>query len=331
MFKKIRRMSMVKRIMLISVIALFGVTALNAAEPVGLKKRVAVFSFEDKSDHKIRWWRQGQNVGEGMADMLITALVKKGKFTVLERTELNRVLEEQKLGASGAVTAQTAAQVGDLLGVELAIVGAVTEYGFKQQSTDVGVGSGVTNKLFKKTNLLKGNSSVGTQSTSIRVGVDVRFTDVTTGEIVAAENVAKEEKSVGLSFSSGVVTFENEKGFDESIVGKATRDAIDEIVVRIEKQMEKISWAGRIIKADGSSVIINAGAKVGISIGDEMLVYSKGEDLIDPATGLNLGSEEKQIGKIKVISDIADGKASTCELTEGSGGKNGDIVRYPKN
>jgi len=321
---------MVRRIVLISVIALFGLTALNAAEPVGLKKRVAVFTFEDKSDHKIKWWREGQNVGEGMADMLITALVKNGKFTVLERTELNNVLKEQTLGVSGAVTAQTAAKVGNLLGVEMAIVGAVTEFGYKQQSTDVGVGSGATNKLFKKSNPL-GNTSVGTQSTTIRIGVDVRFTDVTTGEIVAAENVAKEEKSVGLSFSAGVVTFENEKGFDESIVGKATRDAINEIVVRIEKQMEKVSWAGRVIKADGSSVVINAGSKIGIKIGDEMIVFSKGEDLIDPATGLSLGSEEKQIGKIKVKSDLADGKASTCDLTEGSGGKNGDIVRYPKN
>jgi curli biogenesis system outer membrane secretion channel CsgG len=321
---------MLRRVVSMTVIALFGLTALTAAEPAGLKKRVAVFAFEDKSDQKITWWREGQNVGEGMADMLITALVKNGKFTVLERTELNHVLEEQKLGASGAVTAQTAAQVGNLLGVELAIVGAVTEFGYKQQSTEVGVGSSATNKLFKKSNPL-GNTSVGTQSTTIRVGIDVRFTDVTTGEIVAAENVVKEDKSVGLSFSAGVITFENEKGFDESVVGKATRAAIDELVVKIEKQMEKVSWSGRVIKADGNSVIINAGSKIGIKIGDEMVVYSKGEDLVDPATGLSLGSEEKEVGKIKVKSDLADGKASTCELVEGNGGKNGDIVRYPKN
>jgi curli biogenesis system outer membrane secretion channel CsgG len=321
---------MLRKVTLISTIVLFGLNVISVtADPVGLKKRVAVFSFEDKTDHKIKWWRADQNVGQGMADMLITALVKKGTFQVLERTELNRVLEEQKLGATGAVTAQTAAQVGNLLGVELAIVGSVTEFGYKEQSTDVGVGSNVTGKLFKKNNVV-GKTSVGTQSTSVRVGVDVRFTDVTTGQIVASENVAKEEKSVGVSLSTDVVTFANEKSFDESIVGKATRAAIDEMVIRIEKQMESVSWSGRIIKADGQSVIINAGSKIGLKIGDEMVVYAKGEDLIDPATGLNLGSEEKEIGKIKVKTDIADGKAASCDLIEGSGGKNGDIVRYSK-
>ena len=47
-----------------------------------MKKRVAVFTFEDKTDQSYHWW-DGRNPGDGMADMLTTALVKSGKYTVI--------------------------------------------------------------------------------------------------------------------------------------------------------------------------------------------------------------------------------------------------------
>ena len=58
-----------------------------------LKKRVAVFAFEDKTNHQYRWWT-GQPVGEGMADMLVTALAKSGKYRVFERKELDAIAEK---------------------------------------------------------------------------------------------------------------------------------------------------------------------------------------------------------------------------------------------
>ena len=66
----------------------------------GLKKRVAVMDFEDKTGHG------GWHIGSGMADMLTTALVKSGKFMVIERQQLAKIMQEQSLGMSGAVTAQ---------------------------------------------------------------------------------------------------------------------------------------------------------------------------------------------------------------------------------
>jgi curli biogenesis system outer membrane secretion channel CsgG len=75
------------------------------------KKRVAVFVFEDKTDHRYHWWN-GQPVGDGMSEMLTTTLVKSGKYRVMERAQMEKLLQEQGLGMSGAVTPQTAAQAG---------------------------------------------------------------------------------------------------------------------------------------------------------------------------------------------------------------------------
>ncbi|MBI4652343.1 hypothetical protein HY745_13925 [Candidatus Desantisbacteria bacterium] len=92
------------------------------------QKRVCIMDLEDKSGEQHSGWH---NVGTGIADMMVTALVKTNKFMVIEREKLNKIMEEQQLGASGAITTQTAAKIGQLLGVNYIITGSVTEFGVK--------------------------------------------------------------------------------------------------------------------------------------------------------------------------------------------------------
>jgi curli biogenesis system outer membrane secretion channel CsgG len=276
------------------------------------KKRVAVFTFEDKTAHVWHWW-SGQPVGEGMADMLITSLVKTGKYTVLERTQLAKVMEEQQLGQSGAVTQESAAKVAQLLGVELAIMGSVTEFGYSKK--DIG-GS-----------LKKVGFGLGVKSQKATVAVDVRFVNTSTGEILSAESVREEESSKGLSVETTKIDFDNQNQFDESIVGKATRKAIDKIVGLIDGASANVAFSAKIIKADGP-IFINVGATGGVKVGDVFTVYRKGEDLTDPDTGLSLGATETKVGRIKVIdNNIGNGKASSCEAIEGSGFQRNDLVK----
>ena len=100
-------------------------TLLFGQIPKNLKKRVAVMDFEDKAGY-------GHNIGSGLSDMLVTSLVESKKFIVIERAELANIMKEQGLGMSGAVTPQSAAKVGQLLGVELIITGSVSEFGTKK-------------------------------------------------------------------------------------------------------------------------------------------------------------------------------------------------------
>jgi curli biogenesis system outer membrane secretion channel CsgG len=282
----------------------------------GLKKRVAVFEFEDKTDHNSYWWT-GQPVGQGMADMLTTELVKSGKYRVMERQAIEKIMQEQNLGQSGAVTPESAAKVGQLLGVELAIVASVTEFGYKKGNVG---GDLHSNKPFI--------NSIGIESSSSSVGIDVRFVNTSTGEILAADNVRKEEKKRGVSLGTKAFDFKNQNEFDESLVGKATRKAIEELVEKIDEQMEGLPWQAKIIKVTGNTVIINSGSEAGVNVGDVFDVYSKGEELIDPDTGLSLGAEEEKVGEIKVdTNNIGNGKASKCTITRGSGITAGNVVR----
>lgn len=282
--------------------------ALFAGNMQGLKKRIAVIDFEDRSG-----W--GHNIGSGLADMLVTQLVKSGKFMVIERQELSKILEEQGLGLSGAVTPQSAAQVGKLLGVELMVMGSVSEFGEKKS----GVGGSI------------GRFNIGGKLTKreARAVVDIRLVNTTTGEIVLAESAEGVEKSTGLDkIKIKDIDFGNPTHWDKTILGKASRKAIDKCVKYITRAMENIPWQGKVIKvsADGT-IYMKPGSAGGVKPGMEFVVYSKGEEIIDPDTGLSLGSEETRIGKIKVVQDLANGKACKAIVVSGSGFKIGDYVR----
>ncbi|MBN2103044.1 hypothetical protein JW835_03290 [bacterium] len=273
-----------------------------------MKKRIAVFTFEDKTDKSYYWW-DGRSPGDGMSDMLTTALVKSGKYTVIERQQIAQLLNEQQLGQTGIVTEQSAAKIGKMLGVELAVVGAVTEFGHSKKDMGINV------KGF----------GFGTKSQKATVAVDVRLINTSTGEIITAESVRKDESSSGISLDTPDGRFDNSNKFDNSIVGKATRAAIDEIVVLIDNQSSDLPWEGKVIKVDGITVYIKPGEDGGVKVGDSFVVYSAGEELIDPDTGLSLGSEEKKVGTIQIVQVLAQAAKATVKM--GGGISVGDKVR----
>jgi curli biogenesis system outer membrane secretion channel CsgG len=296
------------KVYLVIILSLLFVIQLFAQDLQGLKKRIAVVDFEDRAGY-------GHNIGTGLADMLVTQLVKSGQFLVVERQELTKILEEQGLGMSGAVTPQSAAQVGQLLGVELMVMGSVSEFGEKSSGIGgsfgkIGIGAGVSKRL-------------------ARAVVDVRLVNTSTGEIVTAESAEGEESSTKLdNVSVESIDFGNPTYWDETLLGKASRKAIDKCVGYIAKAMEKIPWEGKLIKVnDDGTVYMKPGSAGGIKIGMEFVVYSKGEAIIDPDTGLALGSEEQLVGKLKVVQDLGDGKACKAIVTSGMGLKQGDVVR----
>ncbi len=276
-----------------------------------IKKRVAVFVFEDKTDKSFGWWNR-KGVGEGMSDMLTTELVKSGNYRVIERQNLDEILKEQDLGTSGIVTPESAAKLGKVLGAELAVMGAVTEFGYKKSDTG---------------GRIKG-FGLGVQSQSATVAIDCRMVNTTTGEIVTAESIRKEKSSRGIRVNTRKLNFNNRKSFDESLVGKAAREAVQGVVELVDKSAVRIPWQAKVITQKGGMVFINAGATSGLQSGDRFVIYRKGEALVDPDTGLDLGSVDTKVGVIVVVDpEVGEGKAAKCRVVEGSGFQRGDFVR----
>ena len=55
-----------------------------------------------------------------------------------------------------------------------------------------------------------------------------------------------------------------------------------------------------MLKADGSTVYINAGANSNMQSGMKFLVYRAGEELIDPGTGESPARKKRSPGEIMV-------------------------------
>jgi hypothetical protein len=210
------------------------------------------------------------------------------------------------------VTPETAAKIGKILGAELFVVGSVSEFGVKQSN----VGGGVS--LF--------GGSVSTRKA--RAVVDIRLVNVSTGEIIAAENKEGEESSTGISARFEDIDFSNANSWDDTDIGKAARKSVEGCVELIKENMEKIPWSGKILRvnADGS-VLLKPGSEGNVKTGMEFAIYRVGEEIKDPDTGLSLGSEETKIGRIRVTEDMLKGKAAKATVLDGKDFQIGDIVK----
>ncbi|HCC46518.1 MAG TPA: hypothetical protein DEQ38_00115 [Elusimicrobia bacterium] len=270
----------------------------------GGKKIICVLDLEDKSNHSHSW----RNVGTGVAEMMVTALAETKKYTLIEREKLEAVLAEQKLGASGAVTAQTAAKIGRLLGAQYIVTGSITEFGVKDSK--IGVGG------LEKVLPFGGGAKVA--KNTARVAIDVRAIDTTSAQIVAAAKGEGKKSSAEFSGDLSIApSFDFGKdGFDETIVGKAARKAVDDVAKELSKKFDEGgAGAVKIIKITGNQVYINSGGADGEKVGNTYAIYRMGEEMTDPDTGESLGSEEEKIGTAKVVKvnpkfSIAETKAA---------------------
>jgi curli biogenesis system outer membrane secretion channel CsgG len=109
-------------------------------------------------------------LGRGVSDVFATEAFRSGRFVVTERDQLEAVLREQDLAASGRVDPASAAEAGRILGADVLALGSVTEFGIEQTG-----GGGV---LF---GVLGGRA----ETVTARVSVDVRLVDAITAEVLA--------------------------------------------------------------------------------------------------------------------------------------------------
>ena len=120
-----------KRLALIVCLAALAVPAVPVFAQTPARKRVAVLDFDYGTvrSYVADIWGSDQDIGKGIADMLVTQLVRNGTYSVVERKQLDRILHEQNFQQSGRADASTAAQLGRLLGVDAIIIGSITQFG----------------------------------------------------------------------------------------------------------------------------------------------------------------------------------------------------------
>jgi curli biogenesis system outer membrane secretion channel CsgG len=278
----------------------------------GPKQRIAVSKFGAIGSFTAAY--SGWDIGGGLAAQLTTALVESGRYIVVERAELGAVLREQDTAAQRIVSAETAAQVGQVLGAQLLVVGNVTEFDQKK-------GGGMS------LNVMGG--SLGKQSTVGAVGIDVRVIDTTTGQVIQSKHTEGKvvQKNVSAGINVKAVTFGSDQ-FNGTPLGQATRQAIEQAAGLIAQATERVRWSARVVDVTGDVLYLNVGVNDGIRPGDVFVISRPGRQLTDPSTGLALGSVEQQLGEVQVV-DVQE-KFSTAKIGFPTEPQRGDIARLPE-
>lgn len=83
--------------------------------------KIAVLPFDTKG--------LSMDIGNIILDKMITSLLSIQRFEVMERVELEKILQEQQLSLSGIVDVSTAAKVGKGIGLDAIMIGSVSSTG----------------------------------------------------------------------------------------------------------------------------------------------------------------------------------------------------------
>jgi|TARA_B110000967_G_C18798545_1_gene517167 hypothetical protein len=231
---------------------------------------------------------------ENFQTMLETQMSQVGRFKIIERNRVDEVLAEQGLNNTVG-DGKTAGGGYNVTGIDYLVYGAITKLGSKRKEMSTG--------------------SFSTASIITEFSVDIKVVDASTGEVRKAETVSVQSKTAsGIrtgSFSSGDGAADPLSDI-QRIAAKKVAGLIATSIFPIE-----------VVKG-GAVIYLNYGSAI-LDVGDIVSAYRPGEDLIDEATGINLGSEEELEGDLEIT--FANTKFSKAKLLTGNQPSKGSIIR----
>lgn len=295
--------------------------AADQAQPTGsfdgLKKTVSVDRF------MVHESLGGMIAADGMTAMLTAALVKDGRFVVVERPGLASVTAEQALGQSRATTSETAPKTGQLIGASILIRGALTKFEPAAGGSSVSLGGLPVGSFLSA---LAPRASLGNKSSVLEISL--MLIDTTTGQVIstsAAQGTAS-SSSADLALvnsnsgaSVGVGTFQT------TPIGQAGEQAIIKAVEQIALGMKGVPWSALVVDTNEGTVYVNAGADRNVQSGLTLNAYHKGKVFTDPSTGVVLDVAMEKVGVIR-INGVRD-KMSTATMVSGQIPARGDLLK----
>jgi curli biogenesis system outer membrane secretion channel CsgG len=163
-------------------------------KPADPRPQVAVMAF-DYGTIQSQWWGT-YDIGAGIADQIVDALVNDGSLRVIERKKLDTILAEQDFAQSDRAAADAArlSKVGKMAGVRYIVAGSITQF----HTSDRRFGGGVAGTVAKS--MLGPVGGLSFRKVKHEVKLTARLIDTTTGEIlVSATGEGRSNKGQGAS------------------------------------------------------------------------------------------------------------------------------------
>jgi len=297
------------------------------------RPRIAILDFDYATVQSYSSAIFGTNVdiGKGITDLLVTDLVKDGTYSVIERKALDKIMAEQNFSNSNRADPTSAAKIGKLLGVDAIIEGSITQFGNETKKTNLGGGGGNWGGF--------GLGGVGHSNSKANVSITARIINIDTAEIMGVAEGAGQSSRSSTSllggggnwhgFGGGNADF-GSSDFQNTIIGEATKMAVDKLTLDVVADAPKVSVRtitidGLVAAVDGGQIVLNVGKRAGVNVGDQLEVVRVTKEIKDPSTGAVIRKLTSLIGVVQA-TDVDDASA-VCNVVSGVGFKTGDAVR----
>lgn len=244
---------------------------MTAQESKTIKRKVAIGRFSNETQYAkgLFYDKENDPMRKQALDILSAKLAATGKFILLEREDLDILVNE-----SGADM--------NKIGADYIILGSITEYGRKTEGQQ---------KVF---------SSTKTQT--VEAGVSIRLVEAATGLIIYSDE-AKGHAELSKKQTLG---FGGTAGFDATLSDKAISAALSQLVENITNKCMDKPWKSYILSVEDGNYVISGGASQGLAAGDKFNIYKKGKIVKNPQTGINVELPGVKVGEVTILSSFGD-------------------------
>jgi curli biogenesis system outer membrane secretion channel CsgG len=247
------------------------VLPLAAQEERTIKRKVAIGRFSNETQYAkgLFYDKENDPMRKQSLDILSSKLAASGKFILLEREDLDILVNE-------------AGSDMNKIGADYIILGSITEFGRKNAGEQ---------KIF---------SSTKTQT--VEAGVSIRLVEASTGLIIYSD----EAKGYAETSTKQTMGLGGSAGYDATLSDKAISSALSQLVENIINKCMDKPWKSYILSVEDGSYIISGGASQGLVAGDKFNVYKKGKVVKNPQTGMNVELPGTKTGEITIVSSFGD-------------------------
>lgn len=251
-------------------------------EEPGLKRKVAIARFSNETQYAKGLFYEKENdpIGKQAVDILSAKLASTNKFILLERQDMDKILEELEFAGNEGY---------QKVGADYLIIGSVTEFGRKNVG-DV-------------------NAFSRSKTQTVQAGVSIRLVDVSTGQIIYSEEAKGEAETTNKT----VLGLGERTDYDATLSDKAISVAISKLVENIINNCMDRPWKSYFLSYDNDGIFISGGKSQGLKIGDVFEVVEKGKSVKNPQTGMMMELPGKTVGMIKV--DLMGGEDPQNEFS----------------
>jgi curli biogenesis system outer membrane secretion channel CsgG len=284
------------------------------------KRRLAVrpFDYSTVTNWVNYWFNNTVNIGEGIRAMLTVRMAQSKNITLLERSNIKDVMSEQDLGASNRVKKGTNAKIGQLSGADAMLYGDIVIFGRDDTTKRKGVGA-----IIGRFSPVAGAVMTMNKEEKAVVGINLRLVDAETGEVIETAEARGESSRKSKDYGAivgvkgtvvGGASEMTSSNFQQTIIGEATSNAVDNILQYLETKIPTLpakarEIEGRVATVTSNGAILTVGSSDGVLRGDRFEILKINGEIKDPTTKEIIDLDAVKVGEF--VADTIREKTAT--------------------